>query len=189
MTTGFSRKIGISGEEKAEAKGEPAHELETDVEGPGLREWFDQLPKAQDGGKAAAFDTRLGSPLAGGAAHGIARRLQKHGYYLVNAPKASSLTKHMGRFAPARSSGQGVGSSVGTSERAHDHDARSHPIEGKQDPGPVGGQQGSGRSHLVATRSEGPVVRLGPCRVVIPRHRRIHQGRRIHRWRPSGGQG
>jgi Flavodoxin len=86
MTSGFSRKMGISGEEKAEAKGEPRHELEPDAEGPGLREWFDGLRKIGDGKKAAAFDTRLESPMAGGAAHGIARRLRRHGYNLVTDP-------------------------------------------------------------------------------------------------------
>ena len=35
MTSGFSRKMGVSGEEKAEAKGEPTHEMEEDAEGPG----------------------------------------------------------------------------------------------------------------------------------------------------------
>ena len=35
MTSGFSRKMGVRGEEKAEAKGEPAHQLEEDAEGPG----------------------------------------------------------------------------------------------------------------------------------------------------------
>jgi Flavodoxin len=68
MTTGFSRKMGISGEEKAEAKGEPAHELGCAKE-------------------AAAFDTRLNSRMAGGASHGIARRLFRHGYYLVSDPE------------------------------------------------------------------------------------------------------
>jgi Flavodoxin len=87
MTSGFSRKMGISGEEKAEAKGEPTHDLEPDAEGPGLREWFDVLPKASDRRQAAAFDTRLGSPMAGGAAHGIARRLRRHGYQLVSDPE------------------------------------------------------------------------------------------------------
>jgi hypothetical protein len=87
MTSGFSRKMGISGEEKAEAKGEPTHELEPDAEGPGLREWFDNWPEATEGGQAAAFDTRLGSPMAGGAARGIARRLRKHGYQLVSDPQ------------------------------------------------------------------------------------------------------
>jgi hypothetical protein len=87
MTTGFSRKMGISGEEKAEAKGEPTHELAPDAEGPGLREWFDDLQRIGDGKMAAAFDTRLESRMAGGAAHGIARRLRRHGYQLVNDPE------------------------------------------------------------------------------------------------------
>jgi hypothetical protein len=59
--------MGISGEQKAEAKGEALHDLEPDADGPGLREWFNGLPKV-DGGQAAAFDTRLGSSMAGGAA-------------------------------------------------------------------------------------------------------------------------
>jgi Flavodoxin len=87
MTSGFSRRMGISGEQKAEAKGEPTHDLEPDAEGPGLRDWFDTLPKAGSGAQAAAFDTRLGSPMAGGAAHGIARRLRRHGYDLVSDPQ------------------------------------------------------------------------------------------------------
>src|SRR5512133_53489 len=86
MTSGFSRKMGISGEQKAEAKGEAPHDLEPDAEGPGLREWFNGLPKV-DGGRAAAFDTRLGSSMAGGAARGIARRLRKHGYDLLRDPE------------------------------------------------------------------------------------------------------
>jgi Flavodoxin len=87
MTSGFSRKMGVSGEEKAEAKGEPTHELEEDAEGPGVREWFDSLPEIEDNGHAAAFDTRLGSAMAGGAARGIARRLRRHGYHLVSDPE------------------------------------------------------------------------------------------------------
>jgi hypothetical protein len=91
MTSGFSRKMGISGEEKLEAQGEPAHEMEEDAEGPGVREWFDSLPKVSEGGSAAAFDTRLPSRMAGGAAHGIARRLRKHGYDLVSEPEGFVL--------------------------------------------------------------------------------------------------
>jgi hypothetical protein len=45
MTSTFSRKIGISGEEKLEAQGEPAHEMEEGAEGPGVREWLDGLQK------------------------------------------------------------------------------------------------------------------------------------------------
>ena len=91
MTSGFSRKMGISGEEKAEAKGEPPHELEEDAEGPGVREWFDGLPKVKNAGQAAAFDTRLDYAMAGGAARGIAHRLHKHGYQLVSDPEGFVL--------------------------------------------------------------------------------------------------
>jgi hypothetical protein len=87
MTSGFSRKMGVSSEEKAEAKGEPPHDMEEDAEGPGVREWFDSLPKVEDGGQAAAFDTRLDYAMAGGAARGIARRLRKHGYHMVGDPE------------------------------------------------------------------------------------------------------
>ena len=98
MTTDFSRKRQISRENKAEAKGQPAHELEPETAGLGLREWFHQLPKAQVGGvlagphrHAAAFDTRLGSALAGGAANGIGRKLRRRGYGLVKNPEGFIL--------------------------------------------------------------------------------------------------
>jgi hypothetical protein len=87
ITSGFSRKMGVSGEEKLEAAGKPPHEMEEDAEGPGVREWFDGLPEVKDGGQAAAVDTRLPSAMAGGAARGIARRLRKHGYHLVSDPE------------------------------------------------------------------------------------------------------
>jgi HSP20 family molecular chaperone IbpA len=98
MATDFSRKMQISAEKKAEAKGEPAHELELDAAGPGVREWFHQLPKAKEGGRAAAFDTRLGSALAGDAAYGIAHRLHGHGYYLVKNPEGFILEEAHGPF-------------------------------------------------------------------------------------------
>jgi hypothetical protein len=91
MTSTFSRKIGVSGEEKLEAQGEPAHEMEEGAEGPGVREWLDGLPKMKDGGNAAAFDTRLPSRMAGGAARGIGRRLGAHGYHLVSEPEGFVL--------------------------------------------------------------------------------------------------
>lgn len=110
MTSGFSRKIGVSGEEKAEAEGQPAHELEADAEGPGVREWFDGLPKVEDESWAAAFDTRLDSHMAGGAARGIARRPRKHGYHVVRATlRALSLRTRTGPFAQANSSEPGSG--------------------------------------------------------------------------------
>lgn len=99
MTSGFSRKMGISGEEKAEAKGEPPHQLEPDAEGPGLREWFDGLRKIGAGKDAAAFDTRLSSPMSGGAARGIGRRLRRHGYHLVTDPQGFVVD---GSYGPLR---------------------------------------------------------------------------------------
>jgi hypothetical protein len=87
MTSGMSRRMGISGEQKAEASGQPAHELEPEAEGPGVRDWFASLPMASVASRAAAFDTRLPNPMSGGAAHGIARRLRRHGYELVAEPE------------------------------------------------------------------------------------------------------
>lgn len=55
--------------------------------GPGVREWLKTLPMARPRRSAAAFDTRLPSPLAGGAARGIARRLLRHGYQLAAKPE------------------------------------------------------------------------------------------------------
>jgi hypothetical protein len=101
MTSNFSRKIGISGEQKAEAEGGTKHELEPEAEGPGLRDWFDVLPKVNEGRPAAAFDTRLPSALAGGAAKGIARRLRSHGYHLVSNPEGFILDDAYGPVRPA----------------------------------------------------------------------------------------
>src|SRR5579875_2378834 len=52
---------------------------ESSLDGLGARQWLRALPAAKDGGGAAAFDTRLPFPLAGGAARGIAKRLRRHG--------------------------------------------------------------------------------------------------------------
>jgi hypothetical protein len=64
MTTGFSRKMGAS----AEAKKDPGErqELEPGAEGPGIRDWFHRLPRADEPRRAAAFDTRIGARMAGG---------------------------------------------------------------------------------------------------------------------------
>jgi Flavodoxin domain len=64
-------------------------------EGPGLRDWLADLPLVANA-QAAAFDTRAHGPraLTGTASHGIARRLRRHGYrllesesFLVEAPE------------------------------------------------------------------------------------------------------
>jgi hypothetical protein len=85
MTSGLSRKMGLSAEEKKDEAEQ--HEIEPGAEGPGVRDWFADLPKAAKGSKAAAFDTRGDARMAGGAAHGIARRLRSHGYELVAEPE------------------------------------------------------------------------------------------------------
>jgi flavodoxin len=89
MTSGMTRKMAVSMEEKSEHdKGTPiGHGLEPDVEGPGLRDWFHELPKAAKGRQAAAFDTRGEGAMMGGAAKGIAHRLESHGYELVAEPE------------------------------------------------------------------------------------------------------
>lgn len=60
--------------------GSPIQGPEGDVD---LRAWLHDLPDAAPGALAAAFDTRITSRWAGGAAHAIARRLRRHGYRLA----------------------------------------------------------------------------------------------------------
>ena len=62
-----------------------AHAQEVGTQGAipdGVREWLATLPEVK-GSLAAAFDTRLRSPAAGGAAHGIVRGLRRHGFTVV----------------------------------------------------------------------------------------------------------
>lgn len=83
MTRAMSRTGAV---EKAKEQGREEI-LDPDAAGEGLREWFDAMDKAP-GTRATAFDTH-GEPalLAGGAAHGIGKRLRKHGFTLVTEPK------------------------------------------------------------------------------------------------------
>ena len=53
----------------------------------GVREWLTDLPAQGSGRHAAAFDTRLPSALAGGAAKGVAHALREHGFALVAEPE------------------------------------------------------------------------------------------------------
>ncbi|MBD0293189.1 MAG: flavodoxin domain-containing protein [Jiangellaceae bacterium] len=66
MSSGTTRKMGLSSEAKKAA--EEQHEIEPEAEGPGVRDWFGELPKAPKGARAAAFDTRVDARMAGGAA-------------------------------------------------------------------------------------------------------------------------
>lgn len=85
LTTAVTRKMGVKAEERVPL-GVPGHGIEPGAHGPGVREWFQALPKAPAGSLGAAFDTRVASRMAGGAAHGISRRLRRHGYQLVAEP-------------------------------------------------------------------------------------------------------
>lgn len=88
MSSQRTRQMGLEGHEKAAVAGkDDVHPVEPGAEGPGVRDWFSDLPKAAKGRRAAAFDTRLGYPLAGGAARGIAHQLRRHGYTLTAKPE------------------------------------------------------------------------------------------------------
>jgi hypothetical protein len=95
MSTSMSRSMGLRSDRTELTEhpdgGAPVLTAEPGAEGPGLRTWFHDLPKAAEGRQAAAFDTRLATPMAGGAAHGIAHRLRRHGYELVAAPEGFVL--------------------------------------------------------------------------------------------------
>jgi hypothetical protein len=86
MSSHMTRTKGVEGElQKAEKTGTGIH-VEPDVEGPGVRDFLERLPKVRKGARAAAFDTRAKFRLAGGAARPIAKRLHRHGYELVAEP-------------------------------------------------------------------------------------------------------
>ena len=81
MTSGRTRRVAA----------DAAHEDGTHVEPeavaePGLRSWLRDLPNVS-AAHAASFDTRLDRSawFTGAAAHGIARRLRRHGYEIVGS--------------------------------------------------------------------------------------------------------
>lgn len=63
--------------------------------GPGLREWIDGIASVR-GTPAAVFDTRMTGPswLTGRASRGIARRLRRRGYRMVEAPTSFQVSHH-----------------------------------------------------------------------------------------------
>lgn len=68
--------------------------LDEDAEGPGLRDWFDELGEQR--AAAVAFDTRIDAPsvLTGRASKGISKRLRKHGFRVVAEPESFLVDKH-----------------------------------------------------------------------------------------------
>lgn len=84
MTRSTSRKSAI------EAADDDRHlDLDPGAEGPGLRDWFQELARAKDVRRfGAAFDTRLKGPpaLTGRASKGIAKRIRQHRYEQLVEP-------------------------------------------------------------------------------------------------------
>jgi hypothetical protein len=62
--------------------------LDAAASGPGVRDWFGTIGRAET--KAAAFDTRVEGPvsLTGSASTGIRRKLQHHGFEVVAKPES-----------------------------------------------------------------------------------------------------
>ncbi|MBO1414072.1 flavodoxin domain-containing protein [Streptomyces sp. FH025] len=87
MSSGLSRRMAAAAEGRKEGHEDAAAEARTTAEGPGLRSWFHDLPDTEPGTYAAAFDTRVATPHAGGAAEGIAHRLSGHHYDVVAEPE------------------------------------------------------------------------------------------------------
>jgi flavodoxin len=106
LSSAMTRKMAVSIEDKAD-RGEGKHQghgLEPDIEGPGLRDWFHELPKAGKGHFAAAFDTRGDyGRMVGGAARGIGSRLRRHGYELVTEPEGFIIEGDAGQLRAGES--------------------------------------------------------------------------------------
>jgi hypothetical protein len=100
MTTARTRRTGLqalsknSGDEPASPAGDAGATVD------GVREWLRNLPAARSGQQAAAFDTRLGSLLAGGAAKTISRRLRDRGYEIMVDPRGFVVEGNEGPLRP-----------------------------------------------------------------------------------------
>jgi hypothetical protein len=110
---GMARESTRKAAVEAAAKDDSELEVDPDAEGPGLREWFEDLGPCH--GRAAAFDTRFDMPamLTGRASKGIRRQLKHHGFELVAEPESFFVTKGDQHLAPdeeqrARVWGQGL---------------------------------------------------------------------------------
>lgn len=86
MSKASSRRKALQATENAAAGSGHRPGAAPAAGGPGVREWLDALPRPPRGRMAAAFDTRLPFPLAGGAARPIARELRRHGYDVAARP-------------------------------------------------------------------------------------------------------
>lgn len=98
MSRSSSRTQGVAAAASARVADHPPL-VEPGATGPGIRDWLAALPTPRPAAIAAAFDTRLSFPLAGGAAGKIARRLRGHGYRLVARPTGFIVA---GSYGPLR---------------------------------------------------------------------------------------
>jgi hypothetical protein len=105
MSSSRSRQTARRMSDKPARKGSIQPDLDPAASEPGLREWLHSLPQAIPGRCAAAFDTRFGYPLAGGAAWHIAHRLRRHGYRMAVRPRGfvvSDMAGPLRRTEPDR---------------------------------------------------------------------------------------
>ncbi len=89
LSSGLSRKLATSSTARKDKEPDSPSATRPKPEAPvtGLRNWFHSLPDADSGAHAAAFDTRGEAKGSGGAAGGIARRLEHHHFDLVADPE------------------------------------------------------------------------------------------------------
>jgi hypothetical protein len=98
MSRSSTRAQGVAGAASAKIA-DHAPRVEPGATGPAVRDWLEGLPTPPPAAVAAAFDTRLPYPLAGGAAGKIARRLRSHGYRLLAKPTGFIVD---GAYGPLR---------------------------------------------------------------------------------------
>jgi hypothetical protein len=90
---GLSRASTRRGAVQAAEKPGSALQVEVGAEGPGIREWLDQLKCVPT--RVAAFDTRMRAPLglSGSAARKIGSRLRRYGFTLADDPIGFYVTR------------------------------------------------------------------------------------------------
>jgi hypothetical protein len=97
MSSPRSRQQGLQAAVKAQDQQSRA--AEPGAAGPGLREWLQALPPARLGARAAAFDPRVESRLAGSAGRPASRQLKRRGFGLAGQPEGFIVT---GSHGPLR---------------------------------------------------------------------------------------
>lgn len=86
MSSPASRRKALQGRSDRAGRDDEDTGTEPGSLATGVREWLAALPPAPSGAMAAAFDTRLPFPLAGGAARKITKRLRRLGYRIAADP-------------------------------------------------------------------------------------------------------